>query len=234
MSAADQLLPDDEDFAAPDWLAATDGSGDYDSSPYHFQYLSWHPSGNLNTGASEYAAFPFKAGGPMESSDNATLYLPQANQHGGSIPVHMTDAVDTNLRQLRAMLCREEDALNHDALSVEAVFSLVNVSGGTTRASTQGTGGSSPTPMGLRRLPTTDPSGSTNDENTGLAFSGGANFEGSVIGQTPIDPVPAYTDGSATVWSHGLAAGTLPSHRLARRATTAWPVLMGTRSWLTH
>ncbi len=38
MSVADQLLPEDEDFDAPDWLAATDGSGDYDSPPYHFHF----------------------------------------------------------------------------------------------------------------------------------------------------------------------------------------------------
>jgi hypothetical protein len=192
MSVADQLLPEDEDFDAPDWLAATDGSGDYDSPPYHFHFLSWHPSGNLNAGASEYATFPLRAGGPLETSDNATLFIPQPNQPGGSIPVHMTDEVDTELRKMRAMLCREEDVLNYDNISVEAAFHLAVVSGGTVGAITQGTGGSSPTAMARRTLSTVDPSGSTDDENTTLSFSRRANFSGSMIGQDPIDPVPIY------------------------------------------
>ena len=192
MSVADQLLPEDEDFDAPDWLAATDGSGDYDSPPYHFHFVSWHPSGNLNASASEYAAFPLRAGGPIETSDNATLFIPQPNQPGGSIPVHMTDEVDTELRKLRAILCREEDVLNLDNLSVEAVFHLALVSGGTVGAVTQGTGGSSPTAMGRRSLGTVDPAGLTDEENDTLAYSSNANFAGSMGAQTPIDPVPTY------------------------------------------
>lgn len=192
MTVADQLLPEDEDFDAPDWLAATDGSGDYDSPPYHFQYLSWHPSGNLNASATEYSTFPLRAGGPIETSDNATLFKPQPNQPGGSIPVHMSDEVDAELRKLRGILCREEDVLNHDNLSIEAAFKLSVVSGGTVGSATQGTGGSSPTAMGRRSLGTVDPSGSTDDENTTLSFSSSANFEGSMIGQDPIDPVPTY------------------------------------------
>lgn len=192
MSVADQLLPEDEGFDAPNWLAATDGSGDYDSPPYHFHFLSWHPSGNLNASASEYSTFPLRAGGPLETSDNATLFIPQPNQPGGSIPVHMTDEVDTELRKMRAVICREEEALNHENLSVEAVFHLTVVSGGTVGAVTQGTNGSSPTAMGRRKLATADLSGSTDDENTTLLFSRRANFAGSMIGQDPIDPVPIY------------------------------------------
>ena len=47
MAAYDQLLPEDESFAAPDWLAATDGSGAYNAPPYLFHYLAYNPTTDL-------------------------------------------------------------------------------------------------------------------------------------------------------------------------------------------
>jgi hypothetical protein len=192
MGIKEQTLPTNEDFAAPDWLAATDGSGDYDAPPFHFHYLALNPSGNLNTGASEYSTFPFRAGGPMEASDTSTLFHPQVDAPGGSMPVQMSDAQDSEYRKLRAFVCREEDTFNYDNLSLEVAFEHDQVSGSTTGSTQQGSGGSSPTPLGRRTIPTTDPSGSTDDENIGILFSPNTNNAGGLGGMDTITPQPAY------------------------------------------
>ena len=156
MATYDQLLPEDESFAAPDWLAATDGSGAYNAPPYLFHYLAYNPTTDLNPAATEYSAYPLKTGGAMEVVSSGALFTPQSGAPGGAMPVNMTDEVGGALDKLRAVLCRAEDSANYDNLSLEVTFGLEQISGVTTGITTQGRNGSGPTPQGVRRISTAD------------------------------------------------------------------------------
>lgn len=192
MGINDQLLPEDENFSAPDWLAATDGSGDYSAPPYHFHYLAFNPTLSLNTSASEYSAYPLKTGGAMEVVSTSDLYHPTAGAPGGAMPVALTDTTAASQDKLRAFLCRSEDVANYDDLSVEVVFGIEQIAGVTTGAATLGRQGSGPTPQGVRRI--AESTDLTDDDNATLNFEDNAKagYTGPTGPYEPISPLPAF------------------------------------------
>ena len=189
MGVGDQLLPKDEDFAAPDWLASTTGAATHNSPPFYFGLIPWSPTTDLDTGHSEYAACPFRSGGPMEVRPIGDLYHPTPFNPGGSIPVHMTDETEAAVTEQRGVLLREEDTFNLDAVDVKVTWSIADVGGAEQGSSNQGSGGTSPTRQGVTRLPTTNPVGAASIEESTLLFSPELNTStGMGSGNSAINP----------------------------------------------
>lgn len=175
-----QLIPKDDTFAAPDWANSTVGSAQSSCHPYHFFYNAWDPSNSLLASASEYADCPFRSGGPLECSPFGVLYTPNPGSIADAMPVHMTDIILEAQDKMRAFVCREEDSLNHDGLSVEALWGLAGVGASTSGAENQGSGGTGAQRNAARKFPTTDDSGSTSIDNLGLGFNPEGNTDGYV------------------------------------------------------
>lgn len=181
---ATQLLAKNETFEKPDWAASTVGSAQDHCLPWFFHYASWNLSNSLDSGDSEYASCPFKTGGQLECRDFGLMYAPDPTI-GSALGLHITDKHSQGQTKIRGFVCREEDTFDRDDLSFEAEFGLEVIGSALIGKNQGGTGGSSPGAAGVIPFPTTDPSGSTSDENTTLSFNGEGNSAGMAAGITP-------------------------------------------------
>jgi hypothetical protein len=152
-----QVLPGGEDFAAPDWLTTTAGS--VLGLPWYFWYLGWKPTNGINTGATDYAVYPYRSGGELETVGRQELYI----ENGGPLPVVMTDTSSTWPTLQRSVLCREEDSVAVEDIDYKVVFGLTASGGSAMGSSYAGSDGRSPKTGGRYVLPDTDPTDSSDN-----------------------------------------------------------------------
>lgn len=118
-----QVLPPDEDFAAPDWL--TPSSGTTVCVPWFFWYPGFRPS--LAVTAASYPTYPYNSlTGPLADAAAGLLYIP--SDQVSPFPAQMTgvDALSYTggFDKQRAVLCREEDSVAVEDIDYKVVFSI--------------------------------------------------------------------------------------------------------------
>lgn len=220
-----QVLPKDEDFAAPDWL--TPGSGTTSSLPWFFWYLGFKPTEGINTGTADGASYPYRVGGELETYGRQELYIEDGDK---TMPALMTDTSGLGHAYQRSVLCREEDSVAVEDIDFKVVFGLVNA-GGSVLGSTFGGGsrGLSPTTGGQFPFPSGD-AADTDDDHQNLT-GGGGGFAGnwtSAGSNSPISGQPvnkwALWNGNSLFFRMG---GGYPQANYASAAGT------GSRAWWT-
>lgn len=173
MYLEDQLLPKDESFAAPDWLATTTGASAHNAPPYYWHYLQWKPTDGI---ATSYSTYPYRVSGVMETYGRSELYSLSNYTATLGMAAGMTDASGTGQLKQRGVLCRTEDSWAFDGISVKAVFRVSVVGGTMMGADTGGSGGSGPERRGFIQWPTA--AGLSGIQNSGVELSENANSSG--------------------------------------------------------
>lgn len=186
-----QVLSTGETFASLPWMVATAaGVWPDEQPPYLLRYYPLDPSESWNSVTGDGALSPLRPNFTLSVATAGRIYKPDPTSPAGSIPVLVASAGTPSNDVAHGFLARDGSVAAHDGLSVEAEFELRAVGGSTQGALTQGTGGTSPTRQAQRRIPTSDPSGSSSTENTTLAFSASANTSGPLPPATALDRVP--------------------------------------------
>lgn len=173
-----QILPPDEDFAAPDWLKKT-GSSDHPCPTYYFGMLGYSLVSS-NTG-SEAAAFPWRSTGPMPGRCQGNPFRPfegeQGDYYGLQMAEWMPTGTSTSLRPQCVQLLREEDLFDVANIEVKGEWGINAVGSAFYGSKTQGKKGSSPTPQGVVRLPTSPSASAATTETASLAVSPNLNSQ---------------------------------------------------------
>jgi hypothetical protein len=148
-----QVLPKDEDFAAPDWL--TPAGGTTQSMPWFFWYMGFKPTDGVSNSAGDGANYPFKVGGALETYGRQELYIDNSSQNP-VMPVLMTDSAGVGDLYQRSVLCREEDSVAVEDIDFKVEFGIMGAGGGQLGATFGGTGSTSPTAAGREQFPDGD------------------------------------------------------------------------------
>ena len=185
-----QLLSPNESFAWLPWMVWTVSPATYDEqAPYLMRYYAFDPSVAWNP-TGDGSSSPLSPGAALYVSRAGRIYSPDSTSPAGGIPALVTSSAAPATAVAHAFLARDYAVAAHDGLSVEAEFELRAVGGSVQGALTQGTGGTAPTRQAQRRIPTSDPSGSSSVENTTLGFSSQTNTTGPLPPATALDRVP--------------------------------------------
>lgn len=178
-----QLLPANEDFAAPDWLNHSSYSLT-ECLPWFFWYLGFNPTDGVHTTAVDGATYPYRSGAELESYGTQELYI-ETSLPGSGFPVLMTDTSAEGHEYQRSVLCREEDSVAVEDIDYTVVFGFV-AAGGSALGSSLGGGsrGVSPTRGGRFPFPAGEstPLGEDHEGMTGGSGSGNWSSGGTAAG----------------------------------------------------
>ena len=187
-----QVLPKDEDFAAPDWL--NPGAGTANALPWYFWYLGFKPSEGVSAGTYPTYPYGFAAAGAyekrLETYGRQELFIPK-----GSPRALMTDETGTGHEFQRGVLCREEDSVAVEDIDFKVVFGLAPVTGSSMGSSHSGVDGASSTAGGQWSLPPTK-AGATDIDLIDMGEGSQGNWSS---GRAPTGP-STDTDDFWAVW----------------------------------
>jgi hypothetical protein len=217
-----QVLPGDEDFAAPDWITTTAGTAE--CLPWFFWYIGWNPTTGINSGATDYAVYPYRSGGELETVGRQELYI----ENGGPLPVVMTDTSQASLTLQRSVLCREEDSVAVEDIDYKVVFGLIAAGGSAMGSSYAGSDGRSPKTGGRYALPDTDPNDAAdNHQNQTGGPQGNFNSGGpGIAARSAKDTVAALWNGNSLFFRVGGGNPLVAYNASAGTTSRAW--------WCTH